>query len=126
MVKAKAKSAVNTAGKQRNGKVNGRPFKPGKSGNPAGRPLGSKNFTTLFEYAIKEIAKDKELGVKLKRLGVNSKDIEKELVVKAVVKALGGSYHHFRDLMDRKYGKATDNIDIRADGDVVLRWEDNK
>ena len=34
--------AENTAGEQR-----GKPFKPGKSGNPEGRPKGSRNATTL-------------------------------------------------------------------------------
>ena len=35
-------SAENTAGKQR-----GRPFQTGQSGNPGGRPKGSRNATTL-------------------------------------------------------------------------------
>ncbi len=39
--------AVNTAGKQR-----GRPFVAGKSGNPAGRPKGARNRTTV---AVEEI-----------------------------------------------------------------------
>jgi hypothetical protein len=34
--------AESTAGKQR-----GRPFQPGQSGNPNGRPKGSRNATTL-------------------------------------------------------------------------------
>jgi hypothetical protein len=29
-------------------------FKPGKSGNPAGRPKGKKNATTLFREVIRE------------------------------------------------------------------------
>lgn len=49
--------ADNTAGKQR-----GRPFKPGQSGNPDGRPKNSRNKTTLmlealFEGEAEEIAK---------------------------------------------------------------------
>ena len=39
--------AENTAGKQR-----GRPFRPGASGNPAGRPKGARNRTTV---AVEEI-----------------------------------------------------------------------
>jgi Family of unknown function (DUF5681) len=39
--------AENTAGKQR-----GKPFKPGKSGNPAGKPKGSRNATTRAMEAL--------------------------------------------------------------------------
>ena len=37
----------NTAGKQR-----GKPFKPGKSGNPAGKPKGSRNAATRAMEAL--------------------------------------------------------------------------
>lgn len=40
-------AAENTAQEQR-----GRPFEPGKSGNPAGRPKGSRNKTTLLVEAL--------------------------------------------------------------------------
>jgi hypothetical protein len=39
--------AENTAAKQR-----GRPFEPGKSGNPKGRPKGSRNQATLLAEAL--------------------------------------------------------------------------
>jgi hypothetical protein len=39
--------AENTARKQR-----GKPFKPGKSGNPAGKPKGSRNAATLAMEAL--------------------------------------------------------------------------
>ena len=39
--------AENTTGKQR-----GKPFKPGKSGNPSGRPAGAKNRTTLMAQTL--------------------------------------------------------------------------
>lgn len=39
--------AVNTAGEQR-----GRPFKPGQSGNPAGKPKGARHKTTLAVDAL--------------------------------------------------------------------------
>ena len=31
-----------------------RQFKPGQSGNPRGRPKGSKNFATIFAEALKK------------------------------------------------------------------------
>jgi len=40
-------TAENTASKQR-----GRPFEPGKSGNPKGRPKGSRNQATLLAEAL--------------------------------------------------------------------------
>ncbi len=39
--------AENTAGKQR-----GKPFKPGQSGNPAGKPKGTKNRATVMAQAL--------------------------------------------------------------------------
>ena len=46
-------NADNTAKKQQVGV----PFEPGKSGNPEGRPKGSKNYLTLLEDALKKEAK---------------------------------------------------------------------
>jgi hypothetical protein len=37
-------------------------FKNGKSGNPARRPKGSRNYRTLFREAYVTIAKDLSLG----------------------------------------------------------------
>lgn len=34
------------------------PFKPGQSGNPSGRPLGSRNRKSLLLDAIKSVSKD--------------------------------------------------------------------
>jgi hypothetical protein len=39
--------AENTTGKQR-----GKPFKPGQSGNPAGKPPGSKNRATVLAQSL--------------------------------------------------------------------------
>ena len=45
--------------KPKKGRPRGRPFKPGQSGNPAGRPLGSLNKLTLAVLAGSQEAKQK-------------------------------------------------------------------
>ncbi len=51
MTKKKVK-AVNTGAKQLEPYM----FKPGQSGNPAGRPKSSKNFTTMIREALEKVA----------------------------------------------------------------------
>lgn len=85
---------------------------PGQSGNPKGRPKGTKNFSTLFEQAIKKIVKEKKLPIK---------NPEVELVVKAIVEGLKGNYPYFRDLMDRKYGKPAQPIEHGGEIDLKVK-----
>ena len=97
--------------------------KPGgkfKEGNPGGgKPKGSQSFSTLFKDTIKKIAKDKILSDKLKSKGVDITKLEKEIVIKAILQALGGSYHHFRDIMDRIYGKPKETIAIEDEVKII-------
>jgi hypothetical protein len=73
----KQASAENTSQKQR-----GRPFKPGKSGNPHGRPKGSRNMTTMAVEALLDAE-----GAALTR--------------KAIEKALEGDMAALRLCLDR-------------------------
>lgn len=63
----KEKQSVNTEKEQK--KTDGRGknlpqhFKPGQSGNPKGRPKGSKNFTTLIRETLQKMGKIKIDGV---------------------------------------------------------------
>lgn len=84
------------------------------SPNPNGRPKGRKNFDTIFEEAIRKIVEEKK---------INIDDPEREMVIKAVIEALKGSYPHFRDLMDRRYGKAPQPVELggRDDLPVILK-----
>jgi Family of unknown function (DUF5681) len=59
------KSADNTASKQR-----GRPFEPGLSGNPNGRPKGSRNRVTQAVEALIE-GKGEALGAKAVEMALN-------------------------------------------------------
>ena len=45
-------------------RVRGRPFQPGQSGNPGGRPKGSKSLRNLLIQALRKKAKDGKGGEK--------------------------------------------------------------
>ena len=62
-----------------------RQFKPGQSGNPKGRPKGSKNFATMFAEALNEKIKVRDKKGKVRTLS------KQELMVEVMVnKALAG------------------------------------
>lgn len=73
-------------------------FKPGQSGNPAGRPKGSKNFETDFDEAVEEIAKES---------GITRSEARKLLLKVAFKNAKEGNYSFYKDIHDRIYGQAT-------------------
>ena len=100
-------------------KVRGKPFRVGKDErrNLDGKPKGLKNFDTIFEAAIRKIVAEKKIDIK---------DPEQELVVKAVVEGLKGNYPYFRDLMDRRYGKAPETITHNINPIPILGGQSNK
>jgi len=76
-------------------------------GNPGGgRPLGSKNFATDFDEVVEEIAKANN---------ISTSDARKILIKKAYSEAKSGQFPFYKDIMDRYYGKAQDNIKVVAD-----------
>jgi len=80
-------------------------FKPGESGNPAGKPKGVKNWNTIFEKAIRKIAKEKN---------IKECDVEIDLVIRAIAEARGGNYNYYKDIFDRAYGKSTESIKLEG------------
>jgi len=88
-------------------------FKPGQSGNPAGRPKGVKNFTTLFEKAVKEVAKKLELGE-------DPDAVEIEIIKRGIKEALAGKYQFYKDIFDRVYGQPKGNIDITSGDEKIV------
>ncbi len=85
-------------------------FKKGQSGNPSGRPEGVKNFKTVFEEAVKKIAKEKSL---------KECEVEIDLVIKAIASARGGNFNYYKDIFDRVYGKASEKIDLTTAGEKL-------
>jgi len=106
-----AQGAEKTAEKQQEGVI-GKPFVKGQSGNPAGRPKGTKNFTTAFEEAIKRLASQEK---------IETSDIE--IIVSAIKQARDGKYPFIKDLLDRLYGKPKESLDVDMKGEAVHKWE---
>ncbi|HNG97716.1 MAG TPA: DUF5681 domain-containing protein [Candidatus Absconditabacterales bacterium] len=83
-------------------------FKPGQSGNPAGRPPGSRSVETLFRDAIKKIAEDQKI-----------EDVERELVITLLAKAKKGDMRALEMYLDRLYGKPKQHTDITTNGESI-------
>jgi hypothetical protein len=66
---ANAPAPVEKTGEKQHKRVPGRPFPPGVSGNPAGRPPGSKNLTTAVREALEAL--HEETGTPFQKLLVN-------------------------------------------------------
>lgn len=90
------------SGKNR-GIENLKPFKKGESGNPDGRPLGQKNYATLYKEALIKLAKlnDKE-----------PEELELEMISKGILNARAGDYRFYKDVLDRLHGSAPQNINV--------------
>jgi hypothetical protein len=77
------------------------------SPNPAGRPKGQLNFSTLYRMAIEKIALSN---------GLDPDAYELEIVEKAVKKASDGDIRFYQDTMDRVHGKPIQSIDHTSGG----------
>lgn len=88
-----------------------KPFKPGESGNPNGRPLGQKNYATLYREALVKIAK------------LNNKDpdeLEMELISSGILNARKGDYRYYKDILDRLHGRPKETIDLNTKLEFVF------
>lgn len=95
------------------------PFKPGQSGNPAGRPKGSKNLSTnlreMLEVEIDTLDPVKKIQVK-KKIG----DV---LNLKLIQSALQGNLSALKEIYDRIEGKAKEHVEIETPGDQKITVE---
>ena len=76
-----------------------------------GRPVGVKNFSTLFKEAVKKIAEAN---------GIPDDTIEVDLVRKAIKEAKAGNFKFYEDTMNRLYGKAPQSLDITTGGEKII------
>ncbi len=82
-------------------------FKKGQSGNPAGRPKGSLNRSTIARKWLKAARKGKN--------PISGEDevlTQEDIITLALIrKAMDGDVSAYKALMDSGYGTAKDTID---------------
>lgn len=89
--------------------VVGRPFQPGQSGNPNGRPK-SKPFKDALQKALKDAEGDKDLLA--------------AVATALVGKAMMGDVPAIKELADRMDGKVSQPIEGEEGGEpIVIRWQ---
>lgn len=74
-------------------------FKPGQSGNPAGKPKGSLNRSTIVRRW-------------LEARGTEGETVADDLILAAIREAMDGSAPHLKELLDSAYGKLTDKQEV--------------
>jgi len=91
----------------------GRPFQPGQSGNPNGRPK-SKPFREALDRAIKSASEDPDAGLSLD-------DIAKALLLKAK----SGDVPAIKELAERYDGKVAQAVIGGEEDDpaIVVTWQ---
>ena len=80
-------------------KQNLKPWKKGQSGNPAGKPKGSRNRSTIIRELLEAKATDGKDG-----------QVADQLVRAMILKASEGDVRAFSELFDSAYGKNTDKV----------------
>ena len=102
---------VKNSGKN-TGIENLKPWKPGESGNPAGRPKGQRDYATIYREAL----------IKLATLNNKTEEeIENEILSNALLSARKGDYRFYKDILDRLYGTPVSRTELTGKGGSDLK-----
>ena len=94
-----------------------KPFKPGESGNPNGRPKGQRNYATIRAEAIKAI------GI---QNGKTPEQIEEMILAKGIAETLKGDFRFYKDDLDRIHGQAKQPLEHSGSVEVVTMTPEEK
>ena len=91
-------------------------FTPGKTGNPNGRPKGTRNISTIVREWLEAIySKTNPISGKTESLS-----IQDHMVISLIGKALKGDVPAFKELMDSGHGKIIDGLDVTSKGESIV------
>ena len=97
-------------------RVIGKPFEKGETGNPNGRPLGQRNYATIYREALIKLA---EMN------GMEPEQMETDILLKGLASARKGDYRFWKDVHDRLHGQPKQKIEEQSDVTVTYKWDDN-
>lgn len=99
-------------------------FKPGQSGNPAGRPKGARGFKTVIREILDCVMANADVSglsadlAKSLEVQLGRRPSRRELLVYVqVCKAMAGDTYAFDKIADREEGKPKQEIELDADID---------
>ena len=85
-------------------------FKKGQSGNPKGRPVGTKNRSTIAKKWLEVNKKGKNPIT-----GEDEDLTQEDIITLALIrKAMNGDVNAYKALMDSGYGTAKDTVDVNT------------
>lgn len=79
---------------------------PGSILNPEGLQEGTKQFKTIMDETVADIAKQNNLS---------KGEVWKVLIKRGYSEAKDGNYSFYKDILDRYFGKATENVEMKHD-----------
>ena len=101
-------------------------FKPGQSGNPAGRPKKIYKILRESGFSIEDIRDAfAEIGwQKQEELEAIMLDPEKPVILKVIAKAFlkgsdKGDYRYVREILEQTMGKPKEQMDVTTGGEQV-------
>lgn len=79
-----------------------KPFSKGENGG-AHRPLGTRNFETIYRAALEKLAKENNK---------TPEELEDEMLAMGIVQSRKGQYQFYKDMLDRLHGQATQKVNL--------------
>ncbi len=105
----------NSEKQQGNSKVVGRPWEPGKSGNPNGRPKKDKTFSDTARelLAAKQIQVNFTVNGRLKSINIETdENMYYGLVSALIIEGMKGNVKAIKELVDRVEGKPSQAVEV--------------
>lgn len=101
----------------------GKGFKPGQSGNPSGKPPGTKNRSTIARKVLEMrglLSKGRMEGLKAKFPEVtDSMTVEEIMTIVMAENAITGDDKAYKAVMDSAYGAPKQDIDHTTAGEKI-------